>query len=181
MRKLFLFTLVLILTTFQSFAQGPMSYSKVIEVTGKSAKDIYTLSKNWFVITFASPKDVLQVDDPASNMISGKGAKEYKMKGLSYLAYEGWVNYIILIQARDGRFRIEITNIVHENIPGNAKSCQLGLIRDMDEQFTQGANRSFHNKVAEDIKAKMSLFADETFKNIESYITSNSTPANQEW
>lgn len=181
MRKLFLLTLVLLLSTFQSFAQGPMTYYKVIEATGKSAKDIYTLSKNWFIITYNTPKSVLQMDDPSSNMISGKAATKFSMNGIIYAAYEGWINYIIMIQSRDGRFRVEITNIVHENKPGNAPSCELGLIRDMPNQFTTGINKSFHNKVAEEIKSIMKQYADEIFINIEVYINSNETPANQEW
>lgn len=153
-----------------AFAQEPLMYSKVIPFEGQSATDLYKQAKIWVASSFQSASKVIQIDDPSQNMMSLKSNISYSHGGFSYLAYEGWINFNIIIQCRDGRARMQIINISHENKPGNAPTCSLGLILDVENQFTKGANKSFHNKVCQDIKEKMKVIADNFFASFEDVV-----------
>lgn len=170
--KKFIVSLSLSACAVVAFAQEPLVYSKVIPFEGQSASDLYKQAKIWVASSFQSASKVIQIDDPTQNMMSLKSNISYSHGGFSYLAYEGWVNFNIIIQCRDGRARMQIINISHENKPGNAPTCSLGLILDTENQFTKGANKSFHNKVCQDIKEKMQVVADNLFTSFEDVVNS---------
>lgn len=162
-------------------AQEAMTYSKVIEVPGKDAKTLYQNAKTWFATSYKNPSKVIQVDDPSQFMISAKSNVTYSHGGLSYLSYDGWVDFTILIQCKDGRIRVQVTNLEHRNRPGNAPQSQLFLILNTDNQFTSGVQKKWNNNVAADIKAKMKITSDEIFNSIENFIKSSSSIVNDEW
>lgn len=161
-----------------AFAQKPLTYSKVIAFEGQSATELYQKAKLWVASSFQNASKVIQVDDPSQNMISLKTDMEYVKSGLTYLAYEGWLHFNVMIQCKDGRARMQIMNITHENKPRNASSCSLGLILDTDEQFTKGAEKSFHNKVCKDIKEKMQIESEALFVSFSNF---NGQNTEEEW
>lgn len=174
-------SMALLLFAFTAFAQEPMSYSKVIPFEGQSATDLYQKAKVWVASSFPYASKVIQMDDPSQKMMSLKSNMEYSHGGFAYLAYEGWVNYNIMIQCRDGRARVQILNISHENKPGNAPNCSLGLILDTDQQFTKGANKAVHNKVCQDIKEKMQVIADTLFDSFEKAVNNSALSTEDDW
>ncbi|MDR0660771.1 MAG: DUF4468 domain-containing protein [Prevotellaceae bacterium] len=112
------------------------------------------------------------MEDKETGIITGKGLTKYHKKGLTYTCYGGQIKYVIKVQVRDGRYKVDINNIIHDVDLGNAKSCALGLITDSDERFTQGASKKYHNAVVKDIQEKMEVYANSTFENIEKAIAS---------
>jgi hypothetical protein len=180
MKRLFIVLTILFLGVNVN-AQEAMTYSKVIEVLGKDAKTLYQNAKTWFATNYQNPKKVIQVDDPSQCMLSAKSNVDYSHGGLSYLSYEGWVEFTILIQCKDGRLRVQVTNLIHTNIPGHASQSKLGLILNMDNQFTSGMQKKFNNNVAADIKEKMQVESDKIFDSLEKFIKSNNSVVNDEW
>lgn len=180
MKKLLIILAALFIGTTIN-AQEAMTYTKIIEAPGKDAKTLYQNSKTWFATNYQNPKKVIQVDDPSQCMLSAKSNVDYSHGGLSYLSYEGWVEFTILIQCKDGRLRVQVTNLTHTNVPGHASQSNLGLILNMDNQFTSGMQKKFNNNVAADIKAKMKVKSDEIFDSLEKFIKSNNSVVNDEW
>lgn len=179
--KKILLSVAISLLSLNAYCQSEMSYSKVITAEGKDAQTLYSNAKTWFASEFKYPGKVIQIDDPAQFMISGKSNTPYSKGGLAMVAYEGWVHFNILMQCKDGRMRVQLLNISHENKPSNAKSCNLGLILDTDNQFTQGINKGSHNKVSADIKAKMKVLSEEIFLSLENFIKNSTSIVNDEW
>lgn len=169
MRKL-LFLFLFFVCTLNLYSQEAQSYSKVVQIPNTSADTLYLLSRQWFVSNFKTPNKVIQDDSKELKLISGKGTVEYSFGKLQYLSYDGFLSFLIQIQARDGRIKVAITNIIHENLNNNARSCNLGLITNEDEQFKTGINRRFHNNVAKDIKNKVNLLAEKIFEDFEKFI-----------
>lgn len=180
MKKLIVFLLIIV-AQCAAFAQGAQTYSAVIKIDSLNAENLYQTSKQWILLNYRSPRNVIQDDNPSMNTITGKGSIKYSRGGLSYLAYEGFVNYIIQIQARDGRIKVDVTNITHENLPGNASNCSLGLITDEEKQFTKGLSKGYHNNVANDIKKKMEIYSNDLFARIETFIKNNKSKKEQSW
>jgi hypothetical protein len=166
MKKILMATLILLACGIVN-AQEALTYSKVIQADSLDKTSIYVALRAWFSEMYNSSNKVIQMDDKDAGIIIGKGTTPYSHGGLSYLCYEGWVNYTVKVQIRDGRYKAELSNINHENKRGNAESCNLGLITTAEEYATKGMSKKFHNKVANDIKEKMKKYAEELFSSME--------------
>lgn len=180
MRRFLLFVMSLLIFLPLS-AQEPLTFSKIIQAPGKDANSIYQNVKLWVASSFGEAKAVIQIDDASQKMITLAVTSNYSKDGLSYLAYTGWIKYNIMIQCRDERFQVKIMNIIHQNKPGNAEWCNLGLILNSDKQFTSGANKNSHNKVCADIKEKISSESDVIFKSIEDFVLKTTTKDEDNW
>lgn len=181
MKKTLLVLVIIIFCKIPAFSEGVLTYSSVIKIDSVDAKTLYQASKQWFVMNFPSAKKVIQSDDPNLNSITGRGVREYSMNKFTYMVYDGYLEYTLQIQARDGRIKVDITNITHANLPGKARECSLGLILDKEKQFQGGLSSGSHNKVVENIKETMSVFSKEVFNNIESFIRSYKSEKSQDW
>lgn len=180
MKKL-LFLALLIICISDLYSQEAQTYSKVIQIPNTSADTLYLLSRQWFVSSFKTPNKVIQDDSKELKLISGKGSIEYSYGKLQYLAYEGYVTFLVQIQSREGRIKVDVTNIVHENLPRNARSCNLGFITNETEQFKTGISRSYHNNVAKDIKDKLNSFSELIFQEIEQFLMKKQLSEEDEW
>lgn len=180
MKKVFLsFLLVIFINSLN--AQEALTYSKIIQIPGKTANELYIYSKKWFSTSFFNPKNVIQIDDTSLNMIIGNGTMDYSKGGLIYLSYDGWFKYTIIIQVKDEKIRVQLTNIIHENKPGYASSSCLGLIQNIEIQFTSGSGKKYHNNVVDDIKNKSLVYFNSLSKSIEEFINSPNSSANDNW
>jgi hypothetical protein len=179
--KKFSIILILLFVTILSYSQNIMEYSKVIQAEGISAVDLYSITKSWISLKFVRPKKVIQVEDPTKNYISCNASSIYSYGTLQALAYDGEVHYTIVIQSRDGRVRVEMTNLIHENLTTNNRNCNLGLLYNIDNQFTKGVYKSFNNKVAKDIKYKMLLLFDEICDSLEDFVKNPESSHNEDW
>lgn len=96
--------LIILLVPFSVAAQ---EYSEVVEVPGKSAKQLYTDGRAWFAITFVAANSVLQMDDPEAGKLIGKGYCElvYLLKKVPVPLD---IYFTLSIQVRDGRYKYEI-------------------------------------------------------------------------
>lgn len=104
-------------------------YSEVIQAEGKTAAQLYTTAREWFAKTFVSANDVIQMEDPVSGKIIGKGsshiAESYVIgKGLTaiFTKIDWYPNYTLKIEVKDGRYRYELTDIKIKSISEYATS-----------------------------------------------------------
>ncbi|MGQ0828636.1 MAG: DUF4468 domain-containing protein [Bacteroidota bacterium] len=92
-------------------------YTEIIRVDSLTKDELYIKGREWMANTFKSANDVIQMDDKSAGLIIGKG--------LSYITMNdkaaGLINYTIALYFKDGRYKYEIKNIMHE-IPGSVSS-----------------------------------------------------------
>lgn len=157
-------------------AQEAYTLSSVIQAEGKSSEQIYSAVKSWSLKALRSVKDAQQMDDPEAKILSYRISADYSYGSFSMIAYDGWYSYQLIVQCRDGRFKAEITNVIHENKPGNAKNCSLGLVLS-----DSNAYKSYNKKVVEDIQNKLSTSFDNLCKEIENIVNSAGQSAEDDW
>lgn len=129
MRTVLTFVSVLTTITFSNgqeklldilpLVDGVVNYSGVIQVDGISKDELYSRAKKWFVITYKSAKDVIQLDDKENGNIIGKGKF-----GIVYYAREPYIDHTISISVKDGRFKYEIMNMVYSDKQGDKFSIE---------------------------------------------------------
>ncbi|OKY84244.1 MAG: hypothetical protein BHV69_09450 [Bacteroidales bacterium 52_46] len=152
MKKIFLM-LSLLISLIGTAQDKPLTYSEVIQVEGKTQSEIYGGLREWVATSFVNGKAVTQMEDQTTGTIILKAQFPFK-KGGFYSAYTGKVEYILKLQSKDGRFRVEMSGITHENKPGNAPHCSLGLITTAEKSGKGGIDKGAHNKIWKEIKEK---------------------------
>lgn len=145
--------LMLFVSIVAASQDKPLTFSEVIQAEGKSQAEIYGGLREWVATNYINGKAVTQMEDATTGTIILKALFPFK-KGGMYSAYEGNVNYTLKLQAKDGRFRAEMSGITHENKPGRAADCSLGLITTAEKSGKGGINKIGHNKIWNELKQK---------------------------
>jgi hypothetical protein len=166
MRKFLLLGLLTItcLTLKAQAVDTSITYTKVIFVDSSlTSADLFARAKAWFATTYRSGKDVIQMEDKENGVLIGKGAFQYTSD--IYWGSEGtkgWIYYSITIQVKEGRYKYELTNFIHEGNPFNSGGqLSFGLITSSQEctSVIRGTSRSWRNKVWNDIKTDLNYNA----------------------
>ncbi|HAQ19604.1 MAG TPA: hypothetical protein DCR40_10295 [Prolixibacteraceae bacterium] len=108
MKKLLLFILLI---PFISFAQN---YSEVIKVPGKNKNQLYVSGREWFAESFKSANNVLQMDDPISGKLIGKGSLIIVLpynSALMTLPIKLSLEFTIKVSVKDSTYKYEIGSI----------------------------------------------------------------------
>jgi len=96
---------------------GQVIYSEVINVDSTLTKDkLYLNAKTWFVTTYKSAKDVIQLDSKEDGQIIGKGIfhEIWKVSGILGVVYDVSVSHTVKITVKDGKYKYEISDLSGE-------------------------------------------------------------------
>lgn len=181
MKKL-IFLTIFVNFCLGSFGQQSLTFEKVITTDSVGKNAIYVAINDWFATTFNSANDVLQMADKEAGMFVGNGSMDYSHRGITYTAYTGYVRYTIKVVVKDNRYKVTVTNFIHENMPNYAQSCRLGLITNNELYAEKGANKKFHNEVWTDIKGIAEQLSNDFFLSMEQRTKSlTNTNSNDNW
>lgn len=127
--KKFLFFVMLFFSIVVQ-AQNPIEYSEVIPAEGMTADQIYQSVRKWFVHKFRDAQSVIQVDNPGEATIIGKGCFPFEYKSLTWASSSGCIWCVVDVKAKDGRFKISVSDFRHESSARQSSAWSIGLIYD---------------------------------------------------
>ena len=81
---------------------GKITYSEIIKVDSVNSQELYLRAKIWFVHSFVSAKNVIQLDEKELGRIIGKGLFDVTTSLLTKTD-AGYVEFTVEIQVKDGR------------------------------------------------------------------------------
>jgi len=100
-----------------------IDYTEVMQVAGADKNTLYTRAKAW-----AAPPLTKMEDDKEGGRYTAKGQIKSKypapMKGYFN---EGFINYVVTISAKDGKYKYEITDITHTSTRGNGGNLENAI------------------------------------------------------
>ena len=166
MKKVMFLAVMAMLSISLISAQDNLSFNKVIQVDSTKKDIIYTGIKQWLSMNFVSSKKVIDLDDKDAGLIIVNALTDYNYGKLSYLAYNGYLKYTIKIQIKDNRYKVEVTNFVHDVKSGHSEGCALGLLTTDNEYGKGGLQKGFNNKVWLDLKVKAEAIANDVFSQL---------------
>jgi hypothetical protein len=154
MKKSILPFALLTLLTINVFAQEPLTYTEVVQVDSVSKTELYNRAKVWFATAYNSSNDVLQMDNKEGGELIGKAILNYRPTVLSRSEQtRGNIKYTIKIFIKDGRYKYEITNFIHDPYGNQYGKSSMGLITTEKECPTpRPMEKAWSNKVWNDIK-----------------------------
>lgn len=171
------------LLSVNTYAQEKLTFSEVIQADNLSKSDIYAALRGWVATSYNSAQDVIQMDDKDAGIIICSALFEYSYGKMQYKAYEGVIKYSLKLQIKDGRFKAEVSNIIHQNNHGNSEKCNLGNITTAELFTDKGLQKKFDNNVWNDIKLKSEGYSKGIFARLKT-AASEATPldnASEDW
>lgn len=117
--RLFVTILVTALGIFAASAKEqlpgtPLVCDTVMQAPNLTADQIYNNVKVWFANNMRSANDVIQLDDAANRHVIGKANFEFKVNNMTWGSLTGVIRFTIDIAARDGRYRVRLSDFTHE-------------------------------------------------------------------
>jgi len=93
---------------------GIVTYTGIVQVDSISKNTLYLRAKQWFVKTYKSAKDVIQLDDKENGEITGKGNFQ-----ISYYTRDSYINHTVSIYVKEGRYKYIITQFTYADNQGD--------------------------------------------------------------
>ena len=154
MRKFTMTLALLLFTAMTIFGQEPLTYTEVIQVDSISQNELYNRAKLWFTTTYNSANDVLQMDNKESGQIIGKAIMKYNPTVFSGSEQtKGSIKYTIKIFVKEGRYKYEISDFIHDPYGNQYGKSSMGLITTNEEcPNPKPMAKKWSNKVWRDIK-----------------------------
>ncbi len=118
MEKL-IFTIIIYLVTVNCYSQdkllnilplkdGKVNYSGVVTIDSVNKDELYNRSNLWFVDTYKSSKDVIQLDDKANGNLVGKGYFDVYWMYSFVMGLDVSIWHTVKLQFKDGKYKYEI-------------------------------------------------------------------------
>jgi len=182
----------LVLILVMSLAIGKLSaqqltYTEVIEVPVKTAKELYDCAKIWFALSYKNSNRVIQIDkfEEGKGIIVGSSLFEYNSGIFSGSGTtKGVVNYIIKIETKEGRYKYEITQFIHEARNMSNTQNSFGIITNEAEYPGEKSimyGKTWYNRVWNDIKIQIEDYVSPVIPNLKEGLNSSACISETDW
>jgi len=164
-------------------------YTEVVEVSGKTSKELYNCAQTWFAETYNDGKSVIQVDkfEDEKGTIIGKALLKYDQGFLSASGTtRGVINYLIKIETKEGKYKYEIYQFYHEanRTVGNASENSFGKITtnlEYEGEIRAFYNQGWYNRVWNDIKSQISEYIEPLISELKEKMKSDACKEKSDW
>ena len=97
-------------------SEGKPAYQVDNNVEGATKDELFKRARTWFIKTYNAHKDVLQVNDPSSGVLTGTGRQRTSVKSEG-LDWQGSVEHTLTVEVKEGKYRINLTDLKVEGNP----------------------------------------------------------------
>lgn len=144
---------------------GRISFKEVVKEDSTKKDALYLKAKTWVSKTFKSAKDVIQIDDKEGGLLGLKGVSVlyfYSTYDRIEVKTEVYLNYLINLEFKDGRYRYEITDLTCKTLPPYAYTFKAedwliptpDLEKRTEEEFNKQKFSAKTKKRAKEIERK---------------------------
>lgn len=117
--------LIILMLFFATSAKAQLSFEQIVLADSLKKEVIYAKLLEWTALNVGSAKSAIELADAENATIVAKFSFRYHHPQWPYFGFDGWVKYTARIQAKDGKFRVEISQVEHTSSIGKA---DVGLI-----------------------------------------------------
>ncbi len=171
MKKLLLLS-VSLLMALAAFANEPYARDSVIHAEGLSSDQIYESLKKWFITNAKyDSRYIIQHDDAANKHLVGKMNFKFIVNHLTWHAATGVVEVVIDVMARDGRFKIKLSDFQHVSTePRWGPMWSIGTVTtELPDEWKKGFKYKQHREVYKRVFPRCQEIADLLLHDIAEY------------
>ncbi len=186
MKKIALTVLFLILNLicFSQETSKDLIYTNVVKVDSLTkASQLFINAKSWFAENYKNSQNVIQFEDKEEGKIIGKGSFKYNSNVFVYSnGTKGNISYTITIYVKDGRYKYEISNFIHEgNLLNAGGQASFGLITTDEECPRDISTKGWRNKVWRDLKQQIDDYVNPLILSLNNYMLKSITKKEEKW
>lgn len=146
----------------------PITYTEVVQVdSGTTKSELYNRVMAWINKVYKSPKSVIHTNDKESGEVTLKALFDFPQGGFGPGgSFNGVIKYSMSVYLKDGRYKYEITNFIHESttyppyslellVNGNPHSNRLKYFTTYYEKAKEKA-KEYARQLSESLKSAMS-------------------------
>jgi len=154
MRKLILTFTIFTAISMTVYGQDTLTYTEVVQVDSVSKDELYNRAKLWLATAYNRSSDVLQMEDKDAGQIIGKAIIKYNPTVFSGSEQtKGTIKYTIKIFVKEGRYKYEITDFIHDPYGNQYGKFSVGLITTAEEcPNPKPMAKKWSNKIWKDCK-----------------------------
>jgi len=150
------------------FAQEPLNFEKVITIDSIKKDVIYAGLQQWIASYYIGIKTTTQTSDKDAGYIIKDGLITFKKEGFM-MCYGGYVHYKLKFQLKNGRFKVQISDFLHET---TNKKCAfdacMGLITNASENpIGGGISKSYHDKIWKELQKLCEDYSNKIFESVQ--------------
>lgn len=93
----------------------PLEVDTIIQMPNVTADQIYAGAKTWLATAVVDSKSVIRLDDPVNHHLIGKSNLSFKVDNMMYKSLTGHIDFVLDVQAREGRMRVKIYDFEHKS------------------------------------------------------------------
>lgn len=117
MKKLLLILVVTLMSIFTVSAKDeigvPLEVDTVLVAEKFNADQIYSAIRAWASTQF--PAAAINLDDAAGRHLAARVNVDFPVNNMTWAALSGCIYFNVDVQARDGRYRLRLTNFTHQS------------------------------------------------------------------
>lgn len=154
-----------------------LEFNEVVQQEGKQGKELYPIIKAWVATTFVNSQKVIQMDDPENGVIICKGVFDYRAPGgFIYRYIDGFVNFTLKVQVRDGRYKVTLSDFNHKSSDSRyGNTWSFGLITNREKFKESGLQDKRYLKTWPDLQETCKTFSEKNITAIKA-ATSGANP-----
>lgn len=96
-------------------SEGLVEFQKTYDLEDKSQTELYAITKSWLAEMFKNSKNVIEVDEKESGIVSGNGTNSFTIGNIALGYTTEYLYFTFKCQMKDGRFRLTLNNFQLEN------------------------------------------------------------------
>lgn len=111
---------------------GKITFSEIIRVDSVNSQKLYLRANEWFVHSFVSAKNVIQLNDKEAGKIIGKGTFQVSdnnnHNSMVYVPIIGTINFTVEIQTKDERYKYIFSDFSYKLNEGGEKDLKSSSV-----------------------------------------------------
>jgi hypothetical protein len=138
-----------------------VSYSVITTTAAIKQKELHSKAKQWVVFYFKSAKDVIQMDDADNGKLIIKGVTGGYHTTFRNSVYAENLYYVIIISTKDGKYKINITDLEQETLSDGRALYRIPVERTLNhiESDKSEINKEETEKIYNDLKSNINAIA----------------------
>ena len=183
--KRFMILAAMAAMTVSVWAQKPLELSAVIKQENMDANALYEATRNWFVESFNDSKAVIKDDNPGKQ-ITGKGTIEFSVGSMVFLSINGYIEFLIDAQFRDGRLKLTMRNFDHKAQQPAAYNNNMGILVDslpknLEDIGVKGSRKAPYKYYHKHAKPECEETFEKVVKSLTEFLANRKVQEEEEW
>lgn len=172
--------LLISLCAFVTNAQNVWQPDTVIQADGKSPDQIIACATQWASSNFAEFSPVISTSETSLTVMLNL---PFSINNMTWAAGSGYITGQVKIQARDGRFKIVLSNFNHFSTNRQYSDWwSMGLILEsIPEQWSKGMKWKQKREVYKRVLEKLNNFSQSVFDSAATYIKDCTPIMEEDW